>query len=161
MTTIYILRLEGGRYYVGKTNNVMKRYAEHQRGYGSSWTRKYKPVSIERTIENASPFEEDKMTKEYMCKYGIDRVRGGSYVEITLSEFQIEALNLEIWGAKNLCKQCGCAGHFQKDCYAGGDSDSDYFEELLDNDACYRCGRDGHYSSECYARTDVNGEYIR
>jgi predicted GIY-YIG superfamily endonuclease len=70
MTNIYILRLEGGKYYVGKSEDVINRYQQHMNGGGSSWTRKYKPISLEKTIENASPFEEDKITKEYMSKYG-------------------------------------------------------------------------------------------
>lgn len=118
MPNIYILRLEGGKYYVGKSEDVINRYQQHMNGSGSSWTRKYKPISLEKTIENASPFEEDKITKEYMAKYGIDNVRGGSYVEIELSEFHKEALKMEIWAAKDLCTQCGRAGHFVKDCYA-------------------------------------------
>ena len=118
MTKIYILRLKGGKYYVGKSEDVIHRYEQHKNGLGSSWTRKYKPISLEKTIENASPFEEDKITKEYMSKYGIDNVRGGSYVEIELSEFHKEALKMEIWAAKDLCSQCGRAGHFVKDCYA-------------------------------------------
>jgi len=118
MTNIYILSLEGGKYYVGKSEDVIHRYQQHMNGGGSSWTRKYKPISLEKTIENASPFDEDKITKEYMSKYGIDNVRGGSYVEIELSEFHKEALKMEIWAAKDLCTQCGRAGHFVKDCYA-------------------------------------------
>jgi predicted GIY-YIG superfamily endonuclease len=121
-TNIYVLRLVGGRYYVGKTENITKRYKEHINGRGSAWTRKYSPVSLEKTIKGASPFEEDKVTKEYMVKYGIDKVRGGSYVEIELSEFHIAALKMEIWGAKDLCTQCGRAGHFVKDCYAKTDA---------------------------------------
>ena len=101
-TCIYVLRLEGGRYYIGKSDNVMNRYQQHLNGNGSAWTRKYKPVSLEKTIENVSPFEEDKITKEYMSKYGIDKVRGGSYVEVELSEFHIDALKMEIWAAKDL-----------------------------------------------------------
>ena len=120
-TSIYVLRLEGGRYYIGKSDNVMNRYQQHLNGNGSAWTRKYKPVSFERTIENVSPFEEDKITKEYMSKYGIDKVRGGSYVEVELSEFHIDALQMEIWAAKDLCTQCGRSGHFIKDCYAKTD----------------------------------------
>ena len=81
-TTIYVLRLEGDRYYIGKSDNVMNRYQQHLNGNGSAWTRKYKPVSLEKTIENVSSFEEDKITKEYMSTYGIDKVRGGSYVEV-------------------------------------------------------------------------------
>lgn len=118
MTTIYILRLEQGKYYVGKSEDVPHRYQQHLNGSGSAWTRKYKPLSLVKTIENASPFDEDKITKEYMSKYGIENVRGGSYVEIELRAFQRDALNMEIWSAKDLCTKCGRGGHFVKDCYA-------------------------------------------
>jgi hypothetical protein len=118
MTTIYILQLEKGKYYIGKSENVMNRYNQHINGYGSAWTKKYKPLSIVKTIVNSSSFDEDKITKEYMSAYGIDNVRGGSYVEIELSEFQKDAIKMEIWGAKDLCKKCGSLGHFIKDCYA-------------------------------------------
>jgi predicted GIY-YIG superfamily endonuclease len=117
-TTIYVLRLEGGRYYVGKSDNVIKRYQQHLDGSGSAWTRKYKPVSLEKTMEHASPFEEDRVTKEYMSRYGMDKVRGGSYVGLELSESQTDALQRELWSAKDLCTRCGRPGHFVKDCHA-------------------------------------------
>jgi len=134
MTNIYVLLLEGGRYYIGKSDDVLNRYQQHLNGYGSAWTKKYKPLSLERTITGVSPFEEDKITKEYMSKYGIEKVRGGSYVEIELSEFHIEALKMEIWGAKNLCTQCGRAGHYVKDCRAVTDVSGnkiEYEEEIV------------------------------
>jgi predicted GIY-YIG superfamily endonuclease len=87
-TNIYILQLKDGKYYIGKSDNVMKRYEEHLQGKGSKWTTMYKPISVVKVIENASPFEEDKITKEYMAKYGISNVRGGSYVSITLDDVQ-------------------------------------------------------------------------
>jgi len=117
-TNIYVLLLEKNKYYIGKSSDVEKRYQEHLKGNGSAWTNKYKPISLEKIIKNASPFDEDKITKEYMSKYGMENVRGGSYVEIELSEFHKDALNMEIRAAKNLCTQCGRAGHFVKDCYA-------------------------------------------
>lgn len=137
-TNIYILRLEGGRYYVGKSDNVMKRYQQHMNGNGSAWTRKYKPISVDKILQNVSPFDEDKLTKEYMAKYGIDKVRGGSYVEGELSEFQLEALKMEIWGAKDRCKQCGRSGHFVKDCYAKTDISGNTieYEESSDEEEC-------------------------
>jgi predicted GIY-YIG superfamily endonuclease len=142
-TTIYVLRLEGGRYYVGKSDNVMNRYEQHIKGSGSAWTRKYKPVSLEKTIKNVSSFEEDKVTKEYMSKYGIDKVRGGSYVEVELSEFHTDALKMEIWAAKNLCTQCGRPGHFVKDCHAKTDVSGNKIEYEEDNDewGCEYCDR--------------------
>jgi cellular nucleic acid-binding protein len=145
-TTIYVLRLEGGHYYIGKSDNIAARYQQHLNGKGSAWTKKYPPVSLVTTIEGASPFDEDKITKEYMVKYGIDNVRGGSYVQIELSPFHMDALNMEIRGASDLCTQCGRAGHFVKDCYATTDvsgnllefefeSDSDDIYEYDDSDA--------------------------
>ena len=178
-TNIYVLRLEGGRYYVGKSDNVMNRYKQHIEGSGSAWTRKHKPVSLEKIIENVSSFEEDKVTKEYMSKYGIDKVRGGSYVEMELSDFHTDALKMEIWAAKDLCTQCGRPGHFVKDCHAKTDASGNKIEYEKDNEksckvknkktpyvnqttskkdsVCYRCGRPGHYSPDCYARTDNKG----
>jgi len=96
----------------------MERYSQHLNGSGSAWTRKYKPVLLEKILENVSPLEEDKVTKEYMTKYGVDRVRGGSYVEIELDDVQKEAVQCEIWAANGLCSRCGRGGHFVKDCYA-------------------------------------------
>jgi hypothetical protein len=144
-TNIYILRLEGGRYYVGKSDNVMNRYQQHLNGNGSAWTRKYKPVSLVKTIENASPFEEDRYVKEYMNIFGIQNVRGGSYVELELSEFHMEALKMEIWAARDNCTQCGRPGHFVKNCYATKDVSGNKieFEESSDEEeyGCEYCDR--------------------
>jgi predicted GIY-YIG superfamily endonuclease len=185
-TNIYILKLTDGKWYVGKTDDVLGRYQQHLRGYGSYWTKKYKPISLEKTIENVSHFEEDKVTKEYMAKYGIENVRGGSYCNIELDELQTDTLNREIWGAQNKCARCGRSGHFQKDCYAKTDISGNKLEvevwccetcedEFDDYDACakhekycgksivtcFRCGREGHYSTTCYAKFHMKGYYIR
>jgi predicted GIY-YIG superfamily endonuclease len=117
-TNIYILRLEGGRYYVGKTDNIKKRYEQHLSGSGSAWTRKYKPIAIAKTIENASVYDEDRYVKEYMNRYGVQNVRGGSYVQIELTEAQKDSLKLEIRAACDKCTRCGRDGHFVQDCYA-------------------------------------------
>lgn len=188
-TNIYILKLKGGKYYVGKSDNPVKRYQEHLNGSGSSWTKKYKPVSVEKIIEKASPFDEDRYVKQYMSKYGIDNVRGGAYVLEVLPDFQEEALKSEIWGATDKCTKCGRSGHWAKDCYAKSDItgkeieeeseeeiiiecmdckkqfDSDYdFEKHYckpkSKNACFRCGRQGHYAPDCYASTDKYGNYL-
>ena len=134
-TTIYVLRLEGGHYYIGKSDNVAARYQQHLNGKGSAWTRKYAPVALVKTIEGASPFDEDKITKEYMLKYGIDKVRGGSYVQLELSQFHMDALTMEIRGATDVCTQCGRAGHFVKDCYATTDVSGNLLEFESDDES--------------------------
>jgi len=159
-TNIYILRLEGGRYYVGKTDEIDKRFQQHVKGYGSVWTKKYKPLEIARKIEGASPYEEDRYVKEYMGRYGIQNVRGGSYVQMELSKAQEDSLKMEIRGATDKCTKCGREGHFVKDCYAKTEVNLDESSDKETNKkkgACYRCGRQGHYSPDCFARTHSKG----
>jgi predicted GIY-YIG superfamily endonuclease len=115
-TNIYVLKLQGDKYYVGKSKDIVGRYQQHVNGQGSSWTKKYKPISLLECKSDVSPFEEDKVVKEYMYKYGIDNVRGGSYTQISLDQVQQEALNREIRGGTDACHQCGQKGHFVKFC---------------------------------------------
>ncbi len=117
MTYIYILKLEDKCYYVGRTNNVEQRFEYHKSGYGSSWTKLHKPIKIKEIIENASPYDEDRYVKEYMAIYGIDNVRGGTYVKINLDNTQKQILQKEIWNAKDNCIRCGKEGHFIMNCY--------------------------------------------
>jgi len=92
----------------------------------------FKPVSLEKTYENVSPFQEDAVTKEYMERYGIDKVRGGSYCQIELDDFQKECLTREIWGTKDKCMTCGRSGHFVKDCHATTDVSGNKIESKYD-----------------------------
>ena len=158
-TNIYVLELRGGRYYIGKSDDPKARLTQHLSGTGSAWTRKYKPIKIVKTIKNASPFAEDQVTKEYMSKYGIEKVRGGSYANIELDDFQVQMLETEIRGATDKCIRCGRSGHFIDNCYARTDVNGNSLDEESsseeEEDKCYRCGRFGHYANNCYARTRV------
>jgi len=114
-TTIYIMKLEGGYWYVGKTHDIAKRVKQHFEQNGSTWTKLHKPIAMEACYRNASPFDEDKYTKEYMMKYGIDKVRGGAYSAPRISNEQKELIQRELWGAQDLCFLCG-NNHYVKDC---------------------------------------------
>jgi predicted GIY-YIG superfamily endonuclease len=87
-TNVYVLKLEGGRRYVGKSANIPRRLEQHFSGNGSVWTKKYKPVSVEKVLTNVSDSYENKITKEMMSKHGVDKVRGGSYTAEKLSKGQ-------------------------------------------------------------------------
>ena len=115
-TNIYILKLKNNKYYIGKTNNIEKRFLEHMSGNGSLWTQINEPIKIEKVISNSSIYDEDRYVKEYMYKYGIDNVRGGTYVTEELDEVARYSLQKELWGANDCCTQCGRKGHFVKYC---------------------------------------------
>ena len=114
-TNIYILRLEQGKYYIGKSEDPQKRFTQHLEGNGSMWTKKYKPLELVQVINSASNFDEDKCVKEYMNRYGISNVRGGSYSSEILTADQIRLCQMEIRGANDRCFRCG-GNHFVKDC---------------------------------------------
>jgi cellular nucleic acid-binding protein len=172
-TNIYILLCEQGKYYIGKTNNVIKRYQEHLNGTASVWTKKYSPILLQDTIENASPFKEDMITKEYMAKYGINNVRGGSYVSEVLDATQFDVLQREIWSATDRCINCGSKSHFVKNCTLETDNKiknllakSMYIptKQVIQKKSvvlkCYRCNRIGHLADECYAHTKINSNNL-
>ena len=129
MTTIYVLRLKNGKYYVGQTNDLVKRYLEHKTGLGAEWTRKYEPLGIDLIKNFASPFDEDKLVKEYMLAYGVDEVRGGSYSQTVLTDAQKKAIEAELRTAEGSCMKCGRMGHFVQTCYARTDVDGREFEQ--------------------------------
>ena len=107
MVTVYVLKLKFGKYYVGKTNNTKFRFSDHFNFNGSEWTKKYKPIKVIQVIHNCDNFDEDKITLKFMDEYGIDNVRGGTFVNIKLSEKVIDVISQMINGANNKCFLCG------------------------------------------------------
>ena len=146
-TNIYILKLESGKYYIGKSSDPISRYQDHLAGKGSFWTRLYKPISLDKVIPHSSPFDEDKYTKEYMMKYGIQNVRGGSYVTEELDEEQVYLLQREIWAATNKCIRCGRGSHFVATCNARTDIDGKEIDEEFW--VCENCDAEFSDEEEC------------
>jgi hypothetical protein len=116
MEQIYVLKCEKGKYYVGKTTDVMRRYKDHESGKGSAWTAKYKPLTMIECKPSTSPHDENNITKDYMKRFGIEHVRGGSYAQVILSSEVISVLQQEILGNTDVCYKCKLAGHFALAC---------------------------------------------
>lgn len=84
--TLYILRLEQGKYYVGITTKTPeKRLWEHQNNIRAAyWTKLYRPEAIiyqkllgEISEDKAKRYE-NKMVRACFEKYGLNNVRGGN-----------------------------------------------------------------------------------
>lgn len=154
---LYVLVLKNDKYYVGKTSNISRRLKDHFSGKGSEWTRKYSPIEIVEVIKNFDDFDEDKMVKKYMKRYGIENVRGGSYSQIILSREQLNCLTKELETAKNACFRCGQPGHFIKNCPKSETKSKQPEVTVSRKLYCTRCGRNSHNVERCYAKTKLNG----
>ena len=88
--SLYVLRLEQGKWYVGITTKDPKvRYEEHRNNIrAAAWTRTYQPIELVDSIrlgyisEKSAKRREDGATIIHMRKYGINNVRGGQYTEL-------------------------------------------------------------------------------
>jgi hypothetical protein len=151
MVFIYILQLEQGKYYIGKTNNPQFRLESHINSNGSEWTKIYKPLKMIELFSNCCDYDEDKYTRIYMDKYGIDNVRGGSFVSVKLEKSTIDILKQMSNGTNNRCFVCGKEGHFAKDCEENNCWETDNDEECEEYEVwgCEYCGKEFMEQQKC------------
>lgn len=160
MTNIYVLELHNNKYYIGKTNNIEKRFEQHINGNGSLWTKLHKPIKIIEIYYNCDSFDEDKYVKYYMSKYGIDNVRGGVYIQKNLDNNTIKLLEREIRGSNDLCLNCGSNSHFINNCSSkyNDESDEDNSMDEDEEDEYYEDEYDDEDDEEEYDEEDDDGE---
>jgi len=114
--TIYILELERGKYYVGRSEHTKNRLNDHFLGRGSVFTRKYKPKKLLQTFSNCDEFDEDKYVFKLMDVYGIENVRGGVFSSLTISDNDRSYIEKRILGASDRCYYCRSPDHFIREC---------------------------------------------
>ena len=83
----YVLLLQRGKFYVGDSDNVYLRLADHlgMTPGAAQWVRAHGPV--ERVVEicvDAAPGDEASKTLEYMDMFGWENVRGAAYCSPSL-----------------------------------------------------------------------------
>ncbi|CAB3754820.1 MULTISPECIES: GIY-YIG nuclease family protein [Burkholderia] len=85
---LYVLELEEGRFYVGLSDDLDRRWEQHKSGVGAEWTKRYRPLrrvyAINTGTQDTHRAEamEDEATIALMSEHGIERVRGGHFCKI-------------------------------------------------------------------------------
>ncbi len=86
----YVLELENGCWYVGITFNLNQRLGQHSSldidSGTAKWVNIHKYKNIHEVIYPGSYDIENETTEKYMKKYGIDKVKGGKYCNLKMSE---------------------------------------------------------------------------
>ena len=81
--SVYTLALEAGKFYVGYSEDVPRRIAEHWLQRGSHWTRTYKPLRVLEVVPGNRELEASK-TIALMVEKGWRNVRGGPHCQVDM-----------------------------------------------------------------------------
>lgn len=92
---LYIILLEKDNYFVYYSDTDCESKLLIEVEYLFDFPKMFHPIKIVETTWTMDLFEIDKYVKKYMMKYGIDHVRGGSYLSPILQDFQLESLRSE------------------------------------------------------------------
>ena len=141
----YVMKLQGNKYYVGCSQKAFIPYFKIFDIIDNSWLATYAPEKIIHMQFGCDIFEVNKLTKKAMARFGIDNVRGGSYLQEKLSAVQMQVLQHELTLSQYKCHLCLERPHFQKDCTANLDADG----KILGFEDCQNCSEPGHASTAC------------
>ena len=156
MTYIYALKLRGDNYYVGKTDNPQFRLETHFDKGGAVFTKRFKPTHVHALHPDCTDHDETRITLDYMREFGIQKVRGGPWTQIMLTDAEEEFIQKMIDSESDNCYRCGKSGHYVGKCPDNKKSKS----KKKKIETCGRCQRYGHSEKTCYANTTANGTMI-
>ena len=118
---VYVLELNGGGFYVGKSENVQARVQQHVAGAGSS---RYCVArgGVKRVLSTLTPAQENlagweqSETLAQMRLRGVDNVRGFEWTTQVLKPTDYQTIRTLQLGTADLCRKCGGDGHFAAQC---------------------------------------------
>lgn len=117
---VYVLELEGGRVYVGKSQNVSRRAEQHTGGRGAAFTKLYRPTGrlLPRlgSLDGDGDGPERDETLRQMEARGCNMVRGWKFTGRTLTAQDRAEIEANVRELRDLCRRCGREGHFSHAC---------------------------------------------
>jgi len=154
MGQLYVLKLRGGKWYIGHTTRGIERILDHMDNKGAKWTKEFKPIKpipyrqtepgqTKAHSKNKANNDEDRLTLEYMKKYGIKNVRGGSWCMVKMRKKTHREIQ-------------GLIGKKKSEKPKAKDKPKPKKREVT----CGRCGRAGHIRTNCKLKTTVDGVRI-
>ena len=125
---VYVIVLDNGTRYVGKSANVNRRISQHLNpkatDASSAWCKKggtqraYSEPPITEPNADLSVWEQNE-TVAQMIKHGCDRIRGWEFTSCQpFGNLEYELFKKLAFSGDDLCRTCGYKGHMAKDCYA-------------------------------------------
>lgn len=101
MVVLYAIQLTNNKYFIGSTNKSMADIDRNQLlQIKHPWTTLYKPICISAWMMGGNgENDKDWWVKEYMNKYDIHSVRGGSFNTVELTQENLDSLN----GINDIC----------------------------------------------------------
>ena len=116
---VYVLKLSGGNYYVGKSKDIEKRMGSHLSGKGAAWTKKHEIVGkcelITNSMDDLDSWERAE-TLELAKKYGIEKVRGYKWTRVEIPVDEEKDFVTNIRERNDLCRKCGSSNHMISRC---------------------------------------------
>ena len=123
---VYVLKLRGGNYYVGKSDDIETRINQHESGKGSSWSKLHgvigKQNPITSRMDDLDSWERAE-TIEQARIHGIEKVRGHSWTTINLTVNMKKEFVRHIRDRYDLCRRCGSSDHMISTCRSRGNID--------------------------------------
>ena len=115
----YVLRLSGGRFYVGSSHDIDARIARHRAGLGSAFTRAFAVESEETPATRAMDDYESWERAETLWRartHGFDAVRGWMWTTVRLTHAHRAEFKRQLAERFSACRLCGSLEHFIAQC---------------------------------------------
>lgn len=141
MVNVYVLELEGNKYYVGQSDKSNFSLSDFVNDI--PWTLKYAPKRVITIFTNNDEVGDEvgvnKHVLKLMNEHGIHNVRGGRYSNLILTSEDRDNIFKLIYDSTGKCYICGESGHKSYKCeykdfafVGNSDTESDSGDECDD-----------------------------